>query len=75
MYLAILIFIGLVVAIGHVAYWAVLIFAGTQILDDLSGRGEKERNTTTEQPQPRLTPEQSRAKYDRLVARGKELGL
>jgi hypothetical protein len=38
-----LIFIGVVIAAAHVIYWGVLIFGASQILNDLSGRGEKPR--------------------------------
>jgi hypothetical protein len=61
MYLAVLIFIGSVIVAAHVAYWAVLIFGTSKIMDDLRG---KQRNTTIE---PTYSTE-----YERLVAKGKD---
>jgi hypothetical protein len=68
----------LVIGAFHIFYWLVLICGGMQILNNLQSSGKSREtppaSTPVKKPPPLMANGHS-AQYNRLIARGKELGL
>lgn len=79
------ILVAIAVGLAHLAYWIVLLIGGMQILDSLKCRCDKSRDTplsARDRKDIRSTAGELKieanghtALYNRLIARGKELGI
>ena len=75
------ILVAIAVGLAHLAYWIILLIGGMQILDSLKCRCDKSRDTSSpEYTRPTAKELELEANghtvlFNRLIARGKELGI